>query len=357
MKWFKHDSNAHRDTKLRKVVMRYKAEGYALYWYCIELIASRLDKDNITFELEDDAEIIAYDIGIDSAKVQEIMRYMVELDLFKLNAETNRIVCMKLANRLDESASKNPQIRKVINAARETGVIGAKNKGYVYLMQSGEIFKIGMTTNLHSRLADFRNTNPNAVLLHTIESVDPHLLESTLHKYFKDLKREGEWFELAESDVNKIRNIREGDRFIREGFRNDSGECKRSSSPDQIRLDQIRLDNTTTSPPKGGGGSNGKKRLFIPYTQIVEIYHETLPNLPKLKILTDKRKAAIKKLFCYHEDHSSIDWWKSYFDYIANSDFLTNQTASESNPNWKCDLEWLTNINNFAKVVEGKYHA
>ena len=39
MKWFMHDSNAHTDAKLRKVMMRFGADGYGLlstmpkYWH------------------------------------------------------------------------------------------------------------------------------------------------------------------------------------------------------------------------------------------------------------------------------------------------------------------------------------
>ena len=71
MKWFSHDSNARSDVKLRKVLMRYGADGYGLYWYCLELIAGKVDGSNVTFELEHDAEILAHDLRIDSLRVDE----------------------------------------------------------------------------------------------------------------------------------------------------------------------------------------------------------------------------------------------------------------------------------------------
>lgn len=51
MKWLKHHTDAHEDAKLRKVMIRYGAEGYALYWYCLELIASKFSAEDLTFEL------------------------------------------------------------------------------------------------------------------------------------------------------------------------------------------------------------------------------------------------------------------------------------------------------------------
>ena len=117
MKWYKHDANAHRDAKLKKLRIRYGMEGYGLYWYCLELIADNVDVDNITFELEDDSEIISHETGIHFEQVQEMIAYMVDLQLFENNGGT--ITCLKLAKRLDQSMTSNPQMRKLISGIRE----------------------------------------------------------------------------------------------------------------------------------------------------------------------------------------------------------------------------------------------
>ena len=121
MKWFKHDSNAHIDAKIKKVKHKYGITGYGLYWYCIELIAGALDSKNITFELEEDAEIIALEWSLDQLKVQEIMEYMVSIGLFE-NSD-GHITCLKLAKRLDDTNSKNPEIRRIL-AVLEKGKLG-----------------------------------------------------------------------------------------------------------------------------------------------------------------------------------------------------------------------------------------
>ena len=104
MKWYKHDANANCDAKLRKVRLKYGMEGYGLYWYCLELIAQNVEKHNLSFELEHDAEIIAADVGIHFELVQEMMTFMVELGLFE--QENGIITCLKLARRTDEYTSK-----------------------------------------------------------------------------------------------------------------------------------------------------------------------------------------------------------------------------------------------------------
>jgi hypothetical protein len=112
MKWIKHDSDANQDAKLQNVLLDYGLEGYGLYWYCIELIAGKVDKDNITFELEHDARIIARNVGSTAQKVEEMMRYFVDIGLFENSQGT--ITCMKLARRLDKSMTSNPEMRMII---------------------------------------------------------------------------------------------------------------------------------------------------------------------------------------------------------------------------------------------------
>jgi len=98
------------------VLLDYGLEGYGLYWYCIELIASKVDKDNITFELEHDARIIARGTGSTVQKVEEMMRYFVDINLFENVGGV--ITCFKLAKRLDKSMTSNPTMRGIIEGLK-----------------------------------------------------------------------------------------------------------------------------------------------------------------------------------------------------------------------------------------------
>lgn len=127
MKWIKHDTDANQDAKLQNVLLDYGLEGYGLYWYCIELIAGRVDKDNITFELEHDSRIIAKNTGSTAQKVSEIMKYFVSVGLFEDSQGV--VTCLKLARRLDKSMTSNPQMREIIeNFKRHDGVMTESDK-------------------------------------------------------------------------------------------------------------------------------------------------------------------------------------------------------------------------------------
>lgn len=121
MKWVKHDTDANQDAKLQNVLLDYGLEGYGLYWYCIELIASKIDNDNITFELEHDARIIARNTGCTPQKVEEMMRYFVTERLFE--SIDGVITCFKLARRLDKSMTSNPQMREIIGKLKNHDAI------------------------------------------------------------------------------------------------------------------------------------------------------------------------------------------------------------------------------------------
>ena len=119
MKWFQHDSDATQDAKIKKLLIRYGAVGYAVYFHCLELIANDVSETNLTFELEHDSEIIADDLHIKGTAtqsgqdlVEEIMKYIIELGLF--TCSDNRIFCLKLAKRMSLSITSNSEFRAKI---------------------------------------------------------------------------------------------------------------------------------------------------------------------------------------------------------------------------------------------------
>lgn len=136
MLWFKHDANANADSKLQNVLLDYGLEGYGLYWYCIELITGKVDVNNITFQLEHDARIIARNTGSTPQKVEEMMRYFVKIGLFE---NSNGIItCMKIAKRLDQSMTSNKAMREIIErikSGNHDGVMTASCQSHAVVMQ------------------------------------------------------------------------------------------------------------------------------------------------------------------------------------------------------------------------------
>jgi len=238
------------DGKLQEVLLDYGLEGYGLYWYCLELISGKIEKENVEFKLEHDARIIARNTGSTAQKVQDIMNRFVELGLFELH--DGDIKCFKLAKRLDQSMTSNPAMRQIINSIKQN-----------------------------------HDESP--------KSHDPVMIES-------------------------------------------SKPMTESAKPMQ---DKIRLDKT---------------RVNIPYQLIVDAYHSLLSEMPRVMILSDKRKTSIKKMWNMNEAHQDLEWWEYYFNLVRGSNFLMGRLDNNDNHStWKCDFEFLINLNNFVKVLEGKY--
>ena len=124
MKWFKHDSDARHDAKLQKLRLKYGLEGYGMYFFLLECIVGNIESHNLTFELEEDSELISAATNIHVERVEEMMRYMVNLGLFEETA--GKVTCLKIAKRLDGSMTSNPKFRQLI-----------KNSHDAVMMQSG----------------------------------------------------------------------------------------------------------------------------------------------------------------------------------------------------------------------------
>jgi len=118
----------------------------------------------------------------------------------------------------------------------------------------------------------------------------------------------------------------------------------------QTRLDKTRLEVKTST------SSQRDDPVRVPYSQIVDLYHETLPNHPKVKVLTNARKSSIRQRHVNDMD-SDLEEWLSYFNLVKRSKFLTGQTQPVNGRKvFIADLEWICKESNFAKIYEGKYH-
>lgn len=92
-----------------------------------------------------------------------------------------------------------------------------------------------------------------------------------------------------------------------------------------------------------------------PMTEIIDLYHQTLPNLPRVAKLTKTRQGYLRQR--WREDLQTLQQWKNFFIYVGQSDFLMGRiTGNDQRPPFRADLEWLTRPGNFTKVAEGKYH-
>ncbi len=93
-----------------------------------------------------------------------------------------------------------------------------------------------------------------------------------------------------------------------------------------------------------------------PHQAIIDLYHQTLPTGRQVRIWNDTRKAKLRARWKEDGKRQNLKWWAKFFNYIAESDFLTGKTATTGRAPFELDLEWIVSPTNFVKIVEGKYH-
>lgn len=117
MQWFKHDTNANQDTRIKRLRNRYGLAGYGLYFYVLERVVAGLHQGNVSLTLEDDPALIAADWGIAEIDAREMLQYMVELDLLAVSPD-GLYACPKVAKRLDKSMTNGRNMRELVDTLR-----------------------------------------------------------------------------------------------------------------------------------------------------------------------------------------------------------------------------------------------
>jgi hypothetical protein len=82
-------------------------------------------------------------------------------------------------------------------------------EGWVYLLQSGNHFKIGRSDALEKRVKQISIALPEKVkLIHAIRTDDAPGIEAYWHRRFGDRRANGEWFLLSPADVKAFKRRR-----------------------------------------------------------------------------------------------------------------------------------------------------
>lgn len=128
--------------------------------------------------------------------------------------------------------------------------------------------------------------------------------------------------------------------------------------------DKDKEESNTMSPPSDDPEDVRK----CPVGSLVNLYHECMPENPRVKVLNDKRKATIRarwkeaakfdfEPFGYATRSQGLDCWRTFFEVCAESDFMTGKVAPpQGRKLFIADIDFIFSPDGFAKILENKYH-
>lgn len=99
---------------------------------------------------------------------------------------------------------------------------------------------------------------------------------------------------------------------------------------------------------------------------VVELYHAALPELPSVKLIPEKRKKAILKLWDFvftskksdgepraTNTQEAIEWIDAYFHRVRDNNFLMGKIGRVGeHSGWQCDLDYLLTEKGMTQVIE-----
>ena len=103
-----------------------------------------------------------------------------------------------------------------------------------------------------------------------------------------------------------------------------------------------------------------------PHGKIREMYHETLPMLPRTMTWEEPRQELLRarwretwhrlrKAEKPHEEADLLKWWQGFFERVRASPFLTGQVKGSNGNYFTADLEWIVRPKNYAKILDNAF--
>lgn len=100
-----------------------------------------------------------------------------------------------------------------------------------------------------------------------------------------------------------------------------------------------------------------------PHQQILDMYHELLPVLPRMKVWDKARKGNMGARWrerweakAFSSQAEGLDYFRRMFEYVGREcDFLMGRVTDRDGKPFFASLDWIAMPKNFAKIIEGKY--
>lgn len=137
---------------------------------------------------------------------------------------------------------------------------------------------------------------------------------------------------------------------------------KRTNNGASTNQNQNQNQNQEPMNTEAAASLSPAKLPTCPHSNLIDIFCKQLPTLPRPRkeFWRGKKEADMRERWRWVLDSTqengeryatteaeALDWFSKFFAYVAKSDFLVSSNV--------CNLGWLMNAENFAKVIEGNF--
>jgi hypothetical protein len=131
-------------------------------------------------------------------------------------------------------------------------------------------------------------------------------------------------------------------------------EDDEGASPAQELL--LFFDGTDVTQREKAGETEDPGPAPCPHEAIIALYHEILPELPKIRAWGKTEKRQLNGRWNESAERQSLDWWREYFESIRSMDWLMGRVPDrDGREPFRADMLWLVGVKNMAKISAGRY--
>lgn len=119
-------------------------------------------------------------------------------------------------------------------------------------------------------------------------------------------------------------------------------------------------------PEEPNGSLSPAKLPTCPTQAVIDLYHQVLPNLPKVRLINPTRTKAIASLWKFvlttntpeglpraTSAAEAMGWIRQYFERASANDFLMGRgQKSGEHAGWECDIDFLMSQKGMKHVIE-----
>jgi hypothetical protein len=163
-----------------------------------------------------------------------------------------------------------------------------------------------------------------------------------------------------DGSAERAKAWREAQKASKNADRTQANAAERNQTPDKDKSREEEKEEPN------GSVARGDRYPACPHDEIVSLYHEVLPSLPRVRLTTEPRKRALKAFWGWVFTSKKSDgnpravtvdqaltWIRGYFDRANSNDFLMGRGhRSNDHANWQCDFDFLLTEKGKKHVIE-----